>query len=227
MYGREIAGKIRTFEASGGLIHSSLVMQDRESDTYWGIMTAKAIGGLLKGAELQELPWGTKTQWRYWIKKHPETLVLSVTGAEHVSYNPYKPYFASEKGFRGNEATDKRLETKDPVFAFRYKGRKYATIHKEIEGGQIFDLGDIEVLLYRTMGSSIFISTQAFVIIEKKVFQKKDGEWINSDSGNKFELSSSAFHSFSEAGTLQRLVGFDTFWYNWSLSNPDTKLLGR
>ncbi len=82
MYSRRYDGQLLTFEASGGLINSSLVMQDRETNSYWAIMKGEAIAGLKKGTELAELPLGKKMKWKRWKRKHPDTLVLSVNGTE-------------------------------------------------------------------------------------------------------------------------------------------------
>ncbi len=122
-------------------MHSSLVMQDMETDTYWAIMSGEAIAGEMKGTMLRELPIGEKMRWRDWAEKYPDTKVLSVEGREDVSRNPYDSYFRSRDGFRGQSAKDGRLKTKTPIFAFHYQGRSYAVPYKAFEGGKAFDLG--------------------------------------------------------------------------------------
>ena len=62
MYDRDIEDSTYTFEASGGLVHATLVMQDRETDSHWSIMTHESIHGKKKGSKLNELPLGVKTQ---------------------------------------------------------------------------------------------------------------------------------------------------------------------
>ncbi len=62
---------------------ASLVMRDRETDSWWSIMTSSAIGGALQGTELDELPIGEKTTWADWRRRYPATLVLSVDGGQH------------------------------------------------------------------------------------------------------------------------------------------------
>ena len=104
MYGREYNGNVLNFEASGGLIHASLVMQDQETDTYWSLMKGRAIGGRLKGTELEELAVGKKARWKDWVEEHPDTLVLSVAGNEDLPFNPYSDYLESSKTFGGQEA---------------------------------------------------------------------------------------------------------------------------
>lgn len=106
MYGREYDGKELRFEPSGGLIHSSLVMQDKETDTYWSLMEGRALAGELEGTPLVELPAGEKTTWGDWVARYPESLVLSVDGFEHDEIDPYENYFDSSEGFRGAEASN-------------------------------------------------------------------------------------------------------------------------
>ena len=78
MYDRNYAGKTLNFEPSGGLMNASLVMQDKQTDTYWSIMSGKVEAGELGGTALVELPVGEKMSWAEWVAKHPDTLVLSV-----------------------------------------------------------------------------------------------------------------------------------------------------
>ena len=134
------------FEASGGLIHSSLVMQDFETDSYWAIMKGEAIAGEFKGTKLRELP-GVKMRWKDWVAKHPNTQALSVNGLEEGT-NAYRGYFASKGGFRGEAAKDERLRTKDPIFSFQYEGQSYAVPYSAIEGGKVYELGEIRLFFY-------------------------------------------------------------------------------
>ena len=114
VYDRSINSQTLNFEASGALLSASLVMRDRETDSWWSIMSSKAIGGELDGVQLTELPVGEKVTWRNWSARHPATLVLSVDGVEHVDSNPYDNYFASEQTFRDLEIEDQRLEPGEP-----------------------------------------------------------------------------------------------------------------
>ena len=100
------------FEASGGLINSSLVMQDKETDSYWSIMEGESIAGEFDGTKLKELPVTHKVRWKDWVALHPETLILSLNGREDVRRNVYDEYLKSDQGFRGARAVDKRLKTK-------------------------------------------------------------------------------------------------------------------
>ncbi len=218
MYGRRYGERELTFEASGGLINYSLIMQDRETDTYWSIMRGAAIGGALDGTTLDELPIGEKTQWRHWRAAHPGTLVLSVDGVEHVERNHYERYFASDEGPRGSVAADERLATKAPVFSFHLDGRAFAVPHAAAEGGAVLRAGDRPLFLFRTEDAQVFESTVAFLGAAER---RSDG-WYT-EGGQRFDEAS---RSFGDGADVEVLVGFDTFWFHWSMNNPETVVLG-
>ena len=221
MYDRNYDTQTINVEASGGLANSSLVMQDRETDTYWSIMEGEAIAGELKGNELVELPVSKKIQWKDWVELHPDTLVLSVDGQEDIRVNPYNDYFRDSRGFRGATAKDKRLETKEPIFAFDHQGNKYAVPFEEIEEGRAFELDSgTHIFLYRRNKSELFESTSAY-LSNNGGFEKTDGVWVAKNTEARFDTDKAEF----VGDFVMVLTGFDTFWYNWSLNNPETEVL--
>jgi hypothetical protein len=219
VYSRDYADRTLHFEASGGLVNSSLVMRDRETDSYWSIMKGRSTAGELRGTKLQELPGGRKTRWRNWLRNRPDTKVLSVQGREHAD-DSYEDYWRDRRGFRGQRARDHRLETKEPIFAFERSGHTYAIAHSRLSDGRTLKLeGDSHLLLYRRPDAPLFESTDAFV--SRAGFARDDGHWVELETGARFDPARSRFRG----GKVERQRGFDTFWYNWSLNNADTKLL--
>jgi hypothetical protein len=190
-------------------------MRDRETDSWWSIMTSEAIGGELDGADLVELPLGEKTTWGEWVQRHPETLVLSVDGKEHEPVNPYDNYFGSDGTFRNLEVADDRLPPKEPIFSFRHAGRPVAVPHSAFEGGRLFLLPDLlgkRLLLYRAEGAPMFASTRAYLVDDELVAGTEDPKSLLAriDGG---------------AGGVGPVEGFDTFWYNWIAVNEGSELL--
>ena len=223
MYGRNVGEHTLRFEASGGLLHSSLVMVDKETDTYWSLMTHDALAGELAGSQLKELGLGIKTQWKTWRKRHPHTQVLSVDGQEHVEANPYDSYFQSERTFDGSKPEDPRLAAKASVFGFQADGKSFAVPFEAFEGrGATLTAGTQEVFLHRPKGAEIFLSTRAFVSDEG--FERRRGAWIERGTGARFDAESGTFVA-TEAEAVATLSGFDTFWFNWSMQHPDTRIL--
>jgi hypothetical protein len=222
VYNRHYNNEIFTFEPSGGLINASLVMQDKETDTYWSIMTNEAIKGTRKGTKLKKLPTGTKMKWEDWVAKYPETLVLSVNGKEDASFG-YARYFSSNSGFRDIQAKDQRLPDKEAVFAFEFNSQKYAITNEATEGGKFIDLGALKIFLYRQESAAIFYSTYAYKTTGTG-FALVNNQWIDVDSKCFFDTERGTFIGKNNV-CPERLNGYDTFWYTWSLTNPDTKLL--
>ena len=223
MYCRDYEGKQLNFEASGGLWHASLVMQDKETDTFWSLMTGEGLSGELKGQRLQELPVWRKVQWKDWVADHPETLVLTVP-VQHIERNPYEKYFSSDRGFRGAEASDNRLPTKEPIFAFELDGRPYAVPFGGFQGnGATFRAGNRAVFFHRPTDVEVFHSSSAFTVTSGS-FVLRDGVWVHDESGATFDPASGGFAG-DGAETVAPLSGFDTFWFNWSMVHEDSEIL--
>lgn len=222
MYGRQYGGQELTFEPSGGLMHAALVMRDKETGSYWPIMTGAAAAGALKGTRLDELPVGVKATWEEWRHAHPDTTVLSVGGAEHVENDPYDQYFASDAGFRDAAAADRRLPTKEPIWAFELGGRRYAVPFRVFEGGGALKVAGQWIFLHRQKGASVYASTSAWAA-SNGPFDEVEGAWVHQPSGRRFEPARGAFEGKGDGP--RPLPGFDTFWYVWSLTHPDTEVL--
>jgi len=223
VYGREYGDKVLSFEPSGALWEASLVMRDRETDSWWSIISGDAVGGDLTGEKLDELPIGEKVRWREWKQRYPETLVLSVDGQEHDPRNPYAGYFRSERTFQRIEAKDQRLPAKEPVFTFRLDGAQYAVPHSAIEGGATVVIGDKHLFLYRPAGADVFESTRAYESEgkEKRIEMVESG-WVDNESGLEF---TEGIGFAGEPKGVDRLAGFDTFWYNLANIVSDAVLL--
>ena len=219
MYGRDYGQRQLNFEPSGGLLHASLVMQDKETDSYWSIMTGDALSGDYRGTRLVELPYGSKMTWSEWKNEHPDTLILSVDGAEHDDNNPYDNYFDGPKSYRDAEARDDRLPTKETIYSFQLGGQAHAVPYADFAGGGTFEVAGKHLFLYRPEGAAIFYSTIAYLSAEGG-FERRDGVWRHA-SGASFDPEQERF----TGGDVPRLDGFDTFWFNWSMTHPETAIL--
>ena len=216
MYGRSHEGQELNFEASGALESASLVMRDRETDSWWSLMSSKAIGGELDGAGMAEMAGSEKVQWSDWVSRHPGTLVLSVDGIEHVENNPYDNYFGEgDHTFRDLKVEDDRLGPKQPIYAFWWEDRPIAVSHEFVEGGVILPLpGSAEVLvLWREEGVSVFASSRARIVAAEVAKEAGDAAAVFAalDAG--------------KLGDARPASGFDTYWYTWVLVNPASDIL--
>jgi len=204
------------FEASGALKDASLIMRDRETDSWWSIMSSTGIGGELDGTDLVELPVGRKAMWKDWVAEHPDTLVLSVDGREHEAKSPYDDYFASSDTFRGLVARDDRLPPKEAIFSFHTSDLAWAVPHQAIFGGRLISadgLAGQQLLVFREPGVSIFASSVAYLV---------DDEVATAANGDVSTLLQQA--AAGNAG-FTPVSGFDTFWYMWANVNEGSELL--
>ena len=86
------------FGVSGLLYNSDVLLYDRNTDSLWSQLLAKAISGPLKGTVLPQLP-AHHTSWAAWRGEHPDTLVLSRDTGFRRDYarSPYRGYERSAR----------------------------------------------------------------------------------------------------------------------------------
>lgn len=157
---------------------------------------------------------GEKATWGEWRRAHPDTLVLSVDGLEHVADNPYDSYFTSAGTFRGIETADDRLPPKEPVFAFRVDGKPWAIPHAAFAGGRVVELPGDErrVVAFREPGASVYASSEAWLVAPAAAEEGADTATLLAAARDR------------RAG-FSTVEGFDTFWYTWAGVNEETGLL--
>jgi len=214
VYGRQVGGKELNFEASGALKDAALIMRDRETDSWWSIMTSNAIGGELDGVDLEELPYGEKTTWGEWKDRYPETQVLSVEGSEHVDNNPYDNYFTSEGTFRDIGVADDRLDAKENIYTFWLADKPFAVTHRAIQGGktyQLEELSDQVAFFHRVPELPMYASSEAW-LVPRSAEEMPPDDLLAAIRGGRIQAA-------------ERLSGFDTFWYTWVAVNRNTELL--
>ncbi|MGD9752664.1 MAG: DUF3179 domain-containing (seleno)protein, partial [Acidimicrobiia bacterium] len=76
VYDRRADGRIFDFGTSGRLLHSSLVMYDRQTESLWSHFTGQAVIGTATGTTLETWPVST-ISWESFRAAHPDGLVLS------------------------------------------------------------------------------------------------------------------------------------------------------
>lgn len=100
MYSRTIGNKDYTFGVSGLLYRANVLMYDHQTESLWLQVKRRAVTGPMTGTRLEILP-STLTTWSKWLKKHPQTEVLTTeTGySRDYSRDPYASYYESRSGF--------------------------------------------------------------------------------------------------------------------------------
>ena len=119
-----IRGQKLTFGVSGLLYNSDVLFFDRQTESLWSQIAAKAVSGKLAGARLEQLVLA-HTTWSDWLERHPHTLVLSTKTGYLRSYstNPYAGYEESRKlYFQVNHKSPKTYHPKERVLGLNASG---------------------------------------------------------------------------------------------------------
>ncbi len=88
-----VDGKTLDFGVSGLLYNSDVLMYDRQTESLWSQLMAKAVSGPMQGIRLDQIAI-SHTTWQDWQSNHPETKVLSRNTGYDRNYNrdPYSGY---------------------------------------------------------------------------------------------------------------------------------------
>jgi hypothetical protein len=119
VFDRRLEGRAHRFGVSGLLYQSDLLMFDRESDSLWSQITARAVTGPRRGERLT-LVRSRVEPWAAWRARHPDTTVLSPKTGHERRYgdSPYGDYALDERLIFPVEY-DRRYHAKMPTLGLR------------------------------------------------------------------------------------------------------------
>lgn len=122
-----IGEKDHQFGVSGLLYNSDVLLYDRQTESLWSQIMAKAISGPMRGQRLIFLPT-SHTTWGEWVKRHPKSEVLSAeTGyARDYGRDPYAGYRESAELMFPVAIQDRRLHPKEQVIGLSLGGEHKA-----------------------------------------------------------------------------------------------------
>lgn len=142
VFDRRLAGKARRFGVSGLLYMSDLLLFDRESESLWSQISARAITGPAKGTRLRLLR-SRVMSWGAWKRAHPKTSVVTTETGHERRYGetPYGGYSATPQ-LRFPAPLDRRYHPKTPTVGMRLPGgeaRAYPGTEVVAAGGVVRD----------------------------------------------------------------------------------------
>lgn len=141
LYDRRVAGQTLTFENSGALWRDTLVLQDRETQSYWSAATGRGLAGALAGEDLRAIP-AVLTKTRNWERQHPESLYLDLDRSTIVPLMMRLYEASPAQGVSGRKTEDRRYKPKQEVFVLARAGEAFAFRAAEIRAA-----GDVETAL--------------------------------------------------------------------------------
>ena len=142
VYSSRINDNPYTFGVSGRLYKSNVLIYDHQTESLWSQLKETAIAGPMVGSKLHKIPV-ERTSWGHWLKKHPQSMVLSPdTGyARNYDIDPYDGYYQTP-GIMfpvGDVRTD--LQAKEMVLGIEVNGaaKAYPLSRLESRGTAIND----------------------------------------------------------------------------------------
>jgi len=151
-FNAEIDGSELEFGVSGLLYNSDVLMYDRQTESLWSQIQAKAISGKFKGTLLEQIPI-EHTTWAHWKKHLPDSKVLSFDTGHSRNYQstPYVGYEHSERIYFPVSHEDKRFHPKELVIGIKRANQVKAYPFSELsktESPLIDQIGEDKIKVY-------------------------------------------------------------------------------
>ena len=111
------------FGVSGLLYNSDVLLYDRKTESLWSQIMSEAVSGPRLGAQLKPLP-ASHTNWRDWVARYPDTLVLSTDTGFRRDYkrSPYLGYARTSRLMFDVEFRNSAFRNKELVLGVSVDG---------------------------------------------------------------------------------------------------------
>lgn len=228
-YKTTFKGKKHALGTSGFLYRSNKLMYDAETQSMWNTIKGEPVLGPLvgKGIQLEHLSVVTTT-WAEWLRRHPDTQVLSLNTGHRRDYGEgvaYNEYFSTDTLMFNTPFNDKRLKNKQEVLALRFAGAPNQQLAI-----------DTEYLANNPIHEDRVGPQKLVVITDKsganRVYDPKsirfstyDGDsQLTDESGQTWTLTEAALTN-DDGEKLTRLPYHRAFWFGWKATFPNTRLV--
>ena len=127
VYQAKVRGRTLKFGVSGLLYNSDVLLYDRQTETLWSQILSKAVNGPMKGQKLTMVP-SSQTSWSSWLKKQPNTKVLSTDTGFSRDYrrSPYGDYDQNTQTYFPVSAESRAYHPKERVLGITINGKHKA-----------------------------------------------------------------------------------------------------
>ena len=200
IFEREFAGQILNFGTTGNLLHSDLLMYDRQTESWWQQYTGQALIGNFAGQRLNMLPSRLES-WSQFLKRHPESTVLQPPQPALRAYgmNPYVGYDTSRFPFLFDGAVPANIQPLDRVVVVGEAAWSLEFIKRQ----GMFHSGDLRISWMAGQSSALDTS------------QIKTGRDVGTVTVQKM----------TEDGTLVDVIHHVTFAFVFHAFNPDIAII--
>lgn len=241
--GRGADGTTYDFGSSGLLMRSNKLMVDRQTRSLWNQLTGRpVVGPLVEGdLRLRVLP-SVVTSWEAWVRRHPETRVLSLDTGHRRPYEPgaaYGDYFASDGTMFPVAGRSGEIAPKARIFGVEVAGlpKAFPLASLLAEGVVNDQVGAMAVVLV-TSGERLEVSGRSARTGEKRVYDAGAAVRVYERGEHRFEAGSVETELVDQAGRLwriseaaltgpegssyPRLAGTLSYWFAWRSYHPRT-----
>lgn len=215
---------------SGFLYRSNKLMYDQATQSLWStVRGAPVIGPLVdQGIALEHLSMVTTT-WAEWLRRHPDTTVLSLNTGHRRDYGEgvaYQSYFAGDQLMFNTPFEDNRLKNKQEVLALIFPALPEEQLAIDTQ------------FLNKTPLYKDRIGQQKIVVLTdttgaNRVYDPQDVNFVSYDQdstvvdsqGNEWLVKEEKLVSADQETSLPRLPQRRAFWFGWQAAFPDTRLV--
>lgn len=124
VYEAAVGGKVLKLGVSGLLYNSDVLLYDRQTESLWSQILSKSINGPMRGRKLTMVP-SSHTSWASWLKKQPNTKVLSTDTGFSRDYrrSPYGDYDKNQETYFPVTAQSRAYHPKERVLGITLNGQ--------------------------------------------------------------------------------------------------------
>jgi hypothetical protein len=244
VFDRRVAGRTLTFGTTGNLRRSDLVMWDRQTESWWQQIDARAVVGKLTGTRLKPLPAQTLS-WDQFKRSYPTADVLSRDTGFNRDYgtNPYTSYDRPDvEPFLYEGPRDTRLPPKERVVAVQAGSqtvvvpfsvlRRRPVVATEVGGRPVvifYARGVASALDRASIADSRDVGTAG--AFDPRVggrtlsFRSVRGGFVDEQTGSRWNIAGQATGGPLRGRRLSQVRHGEQFWFAIAAFLPNAKLL--
>ena len=240
--------KLLTFEVSGMLRKSDMLMADKETETWWQQLTGEAVVGELTGAQLKIIP-SLVISVEEFFDSYPKGKILSTntqTRAQgRYGYNPYVNYDDPDgkpmESFFDINNLDSRLPAMERIVDIKgEKGYKIYPFTKIAEKGVINDTFERKEIVLFYNDKTISVLDNRIISISRNIgsvtlfsrvlgtdtlsFLKSGNRFIDDQSHSEWNITGKCIKGKLKGKQLKKIVHGNHFAFAWLAFYPDSEI---
>ena len=214
---------------SGFLYRSNKLMYDQATQSLWSTTEGKPVLGPLvdQGIQLNYESVVTTT-WGEWLKRHPDTTVLSLNTGHQRDYGEgvaYAEYFDTDQLMFNTPFEDNRLANKQEILALRFPAapnQQLAIDTNFLNNNPVYTgkIGQQQFVVFTDMSGANRVYDPKGI-----EFESYDGNQTITDSSGKQWTLAEEWLEDTDKKRLNRLPYHRAFWFGWRAAFPETQLI--